>query len=184
MRRARSWTRRARWTEPWTWWWRGTPTRGSTSRWTASSWSRRCPTGSHSTACRSRSTAPPATSSFVMPTRHAGVKPDPSLAALVESYRRRIAPLANRVVGHAAQDLDNAAVDRLAVDAQRAFAGADIAFLNPGNTRSELDAGPITYSEAFEVQAYEHPVWRLHMTGADLQAAMAEQPGLLVSGPT
>jgi 5'-nucleotidase len=125
-----------------------------------------------------------AKSAFVMPTRHAGVKPDPGLAALVEGYRRRVAPLANRVVGHAAQDLDDAAVDRLAVDAQRAFAGADIAFLNPGNTRAELDAGPITYSEAFEVQAYEHPVWRLHMTGADLQAALAEQPGLLVSGPT
>ena len=79
--------------------------------------------------------------------------------------------------------LDNAAVDRLAVDAQRAFAGADIAFLNPGNTRAELDAGPITYAEAFEVQAYEHPVWRLRMRGSDLLAAMAEQPGLLVSGP-
>jgi 5'-nucleotidase len=124
-----------------------------------------------------------AKSAFVMPTRHAGVKPDPGLAALVESYRRRVAPLANQVVGHAAQDLDNAAVDRLAADAQRAFAGADIAFLNPGNTRADLDRGPITYSDAFEVHAYEHPVWQLRMPGAELLHVMAEQPGLLVSGP-
>ena len=121
-------------------------------------------------------------SALVMPTRHAGIRPDPHLAALVKSYRKRVAPLADRVVGHADRDLDNEAVDRLAVAAQRAFAGADIAFLNPGNTRADLDAGPITYSDAFEVQAYEHPVWRLHMRGSDLLAAMEDQPGLLVSG--
>jgi 5'-nucleotidase len=123
-------------------------------------------------------------SALVMPTRHEGIKPDPDLLALVESYRKRVAPLANKVVGYTDHELDNEAVDRIAVDAQRAFAGADIAFLNPGNTRSDIDAGPITYSDAFEVQAYEHPVWRMHMLGADLIKVEAEQPGLLVSGPS
>jgi 5'-nucleotidase len=123
-------------------------------------------------------------SALVMPTRHEGIKPDPDLLALVESYRKRVAPLGNKVVGYTDHELDNEAVDRIAVDAQRAFAGADIAFLNPGNTRSDIDAGPITYSDAFEVQAYEHPVWRTHMLGADLIKVEAEQPGLLVSGPS
>jgi 5'-nucleotidase len=123
-------------------------------------------------------------SALVMPTRHQGIKPDPDLLTLVESYRRRVAPLADRVVGYTDHELDNEAVDRIAVDAQRAFAGADIAFLNPGNTRSDIDAGPITYSDAFEVQAYEHPVWRMHMLGADLIKVETEQPGLLVSGPS
>src|SRR5829696_6969044 len=113
-------------------------------------------------------------SATVLPTTHAGIAPDAELAELVESYRRRVAPLADRVVGQADEALDNAAVDRLAVDAQRAFAGAVVAFLNPGNTRSDIDAGPITYSEAFEAQAYEHPVIRFHMSGADLLAAMAD----------
>jgi 5'-nucleotidase len=123
-------------------------------------------------------------SALVMPTRHEGIKPDPDLLTLVESYRKRVAPLANRVIGYTDDRLDNEAVDRVAVDAQRAFTGADIAFLNPGNTRSDIDAGPITYADAFEVQAYEHPVWRMHMLGADLIKAEAEQPGLLVSGTT
>jgi 5'-nucleotidase len=123
-------------------------------------------------------------SALVMPTHHEGIEPDPDLLTLVESYRERVAPLANRVVGHTDQALDNDQVDRLAVDAQRAFAGADIAFLNPGNTRAAIDAGPITYSDAFEVQAYEHPLWRMHMPGSDLIAVRAEHPGLLVSGPT
>jgi 5'-nucleotidase len=117
-----------------------------------------------------------------VPTSHAGIEPDPALAALVESHRQAVAPLASRVVGRAASDLDNAAVDRVAVHAQRAFAKADLAFLNPGNTRSDIDAGSITYAEASEVQAYEHPVWRLRMDGSDLLEVMAEQPGLLVSG--
>ena len=123
-------------------------------------------------------------SALVMPTRHEGIEPDADLLKLVESYRERVAPLANRVIGYTDQRLDNEAVDRLAVDAQRAFAGADIAFLNPGNTRSDIDAGPITYADAFEVQAYEHPVWRMRMLGADVIKAKAEQPGLLVSGVT
>jgi 2',3'-cyclic-nucleotide 2'-phosphodiesterase (5'-nucleotidase family) len=120
----------------------------------------------------------------VMPTRHEGIKPDPDLLTLVESYRKRVAPLANRVIGYTDHRLDNETVDRVAVDAQRAFAGADIALLNRGNTRSDIDAGPITYADAFEVQAYEHPVWRMHMLGADLIKVEAEQPGLLVSVAT
>lgn len=120
-------------------------------------------------------------SAAIAPTGHDGIDPDPELAELVERYRKAIAPQADRVLGHTDDRLDNETVDRLAVDAQRAFAGADIAFLNPGNTRSDIDAGPITYADAFEVQAYEHPVWRIQMRGADLIEAEAKQPGLLVS---
>jgi 5'-nucleotidase len=123
-------------------------------------------------------------SALVVPTRHDGVSPDPGLAALVRRYARRVAPLGERVVGSTGRALDHEAVDRLAVDAQRAFAGADLAVLNPGNTRADLDAGPVTYAEAFEVHAYEHPVWRFRLSGAELAAALAEQPGLLVSGTT
>jgi len=123
-------------------------------------------------------------SALVLPTPHADIEPDPDLLSLVESYRRRVAPLANRVVGYADHDLDNEEVDRVAADAQRAFAGADLAFLDSGNTRADIDAGPITYADAFEVQAYEHPVWRLYLRGSDVLAAMQQQQGkLLVSGP-
>jgi 5'-nucleotidase len=119
----------------------------------------------------------------VLPTSHAGIEPDRELAELVATHAERVAPLGDRVVGRAPRYLDNHAVDRLAVEAQRAFAGADIAFMQPGNTRADIEPGPITYADAFEVHAYEHPVWRLRMRGADLLATMAEQPGLLVSGP-
>ena len=121
-------------------------------------------------------------SAEVLRTLHAGVRPDPDLDALVKDAARRVAPLADRIVGHAHRYLDHEAVDRLAVDAQRAFAGADVALLHPGNTRADLKPGPITYAEAFEVQAYEHPVWRFRMSGAELGDALAQQPRMLVSG--
>jgi 5'-nucleotidase len=125
-----------------------------------------------------------AASGRVLPTSHAGIEPDPELAELVEAYAERVAPLGDRVVGHLAHDHDKPALDQTAADAQRAFAGADVALMNPGNTRRpDLEGGPITYAEAFEVHAYEHPVWRVRMRGADVMAAMAAQPKLLVSGP-
>jgi 5'-nucleotidase len=125
-----------------------------------------------------------AASGRVLPTIHAGIEPDPELAELVEAHAERVAPLGDRVVGHLAHDLDKPALDRTAADAQRAFAGADVALMNPGNTRRPyLEAGAVTYAEAFEVHAYEHPVWRVRMRGADVMAAMADQPKLLVSGP-
>jgi 5'-nucleotidase len=125
-----------------------------------------------------------AKSARVQSTPHSGVEPDPALSDLVERYRERVAPLANKVIGRTDRPLDNAAVDRIAVEAQRAFAGADVAFLNSGNTRADIDAGPITYADAFEVQAYEHPVLRMHLPGAELIEAQRRRPNLLVSGPS
>jgi 5'-nucleotidase len=122
-------------------------------------------------------------SALIVPTRHEGIKPDPDLLSLVERYRARVAPLADQVVGHTDRPLSREDVDRLAVSAQRAFAGADVAVLNSGNTRSDLDAGPITYADAFEVQAYEHPVWRMRLSGAELLSTIQQHPKLLVSGP-
>jgi 5'-nucleotidase len=120
----------------------------------------------------------------VLPTPHEGIEPDSELAALVDSYADQVAPIGDRVVGHLPAGLDKQTLDQTAADAQRAFAGADIGIMNPGNTRRPgLDAGAVTYAEAFEVHAYEHPLWRLRMRGADLMATMAEQPKLLVSGP-
>jgi 5'-nucleotidase len=104
-------------------------------------------------------------------TTHAGTAPDPELANLVASYATRVAPLGERVVGHLDEELDSDGLGELAADAQRAFAGADVAFVNGGNTRRPgLDAGDVTYAEAFPVHAYEHPIVRMTMRGRDVLA--------------
>jgi 2',3'-cyclic-nucleotide 2'-phosphodiesterase (5'-nucleotidase family) len=102
-------------------------------------------------------------------TAHAGTAPDPELATLVAGYANRVAPLADRVVGELDEELDSDGLGELAADAQRAFAGADVAFVNGGNTRRPgLDSGEVTYAEAFEVHAYEHPIVRMTMRGSDV----------------
>ena len=104
-------------------------------------------------------------------TTHAGTAPDPELAAHVAGYASRVAPLGERVVGELDEELDSEGLGELAADAQRAFAGADVAFVNGGNTRRPgLDSGEVTYAEAFEVHAYEHPIVRMTMRGSDVLA--------------
>jgi 5'-nucleotidase len=104
-------------------------------------------------------------------TTHAGTAPDPELATLVAGYASRVAPLGQRVVGVLDDELDSDGLGELAADAQRAFAGADVAFVNGGNTRRPgLDAGEVTYAEAFAVHAYEHPIVRMTMRGGDVLA--------------
>ena len=104
-------------------------------------------------------------------TAHAGTAPDPELASLVASYATRVAPLGDRVVGQLDEELDSDGLGELAADAQRAFAGADVAIVNGGNTRRPgLDAGEVSYAEAFPVHAYEHPIVRMTMRGRDVLA--------------
>jgi len=104
-------------------------------------------------------------------TTHADTAPDPELAAHVAGYARRVAPVGERVVGELDEELDSDGLGELAADAQRAFAGADVAFVNGGNTRRpSLEAGTVTYAEAFAVHAYEHPIVRMTMRGSDVLA--------------
>ena len=120
-----------------------------------------------------------AKSAVLAPTTHAGVAPDPALARLVQGYAERVAPLGDRVVGKLEHEVDSDGLGQLVADAQRAFAGADVAFVNPGNTRRPgLEAGPVTYADLFLVQAYEHPVLRMKMRGLDVLAVMEQRLGV------
>jgi 5'-nucleotidase len=118
-------------------------------------------------------------SALLAPTVHAGIAPDAELGRFVGTYVRRVAPVGNRVVGDLDRPVDTEGLGRLAAQAQREFAGADVAFVNEGNTRRPgLDAGPVTYAEAFLVHAYEHPVVRMRMRGDDLLTILAERGGV------
>jgi len=116
------------------------------------------------------------------------VTPDAAQVSLRERYRDQLDGLGDRVVGYAAVPLDrsapgaaSASLGAVAARAQRRLAGADFAFVDGGNMRAEVDAGPITYAELFEAHAYEHPVLRMTLTGAEVSEAIG-QP-LHVAGP-
>jgi 5'-nucleotidase len=125
-------------------------------------------------------------SASVPATTHTGVAPDANVAALVGRYAARVAPLADRVVGQAREPLtrSNGGLARLAADAQRSLAGADVALVGNLSMRADLDAGPIAYDELARAQAYDHPVIRMRMKGRTLTGLLAGRGrGLTVSGP-
>ena len=120
-----------------------------------------------------------AKSALLPATVHSGIAPDAAIERFVAGYAERVASIEERVVGHLEGPLDSHGLGRLAADAQRALAGADVAFVNPGNTRRpRLDAGSVTYAEAFLVHAYEHPVVRMRMRGRDVLAVMDQRKGV------
>ena len=121
-------------------------------------------------------------SARVPATGHDGAGPDPGLSDLVAARRARVAPLAERVLGHVRAPLTraNGALAGLAAEAQRERAGADLAVVSPSSLRAEVDAGPVTYEELFAAQAYDHPLLRLELTGAVLRRTLDANRGALV----
>jgi 5'-nucleotidase len=106
-----------------------------------------------------------------------GVAPDSTVAALVEGYEARLDPLADRVIAEAAHPLTadrrrESVLGDLVTDAQRAATGAQIALTNSGGIRAEIDAGPIRWREAYEVQPFDNRLYRLELDGRTLLAAL------------
>ncbi len=120
----------------------------------------------------------------VVTTFQDGVRPDAQTAALVKDYKDRIAPVANRVVGTAAADIPTTAnpagespMGDLIADAQRRFAGADFAFMNPGGIRAPISAGEVTYGELFTVQPFDNQVVKMQLTGNQVYGVLEQQFG-------
>jgi 5'-nucleotidase len=109
------------------------------------------------------------------------------LVALVAEYNTVIGPIAAERVGATTEALTRAptpagesTLGRLIADAQLessqlAGAGGQIAFMNPGGIRSDLDAGDITYGEAFSVQPFSNIVTTKSFTGAQIEQILEQQ---------
>jgi 5'-nucleotidase len=115
------------------------------------------------------------------------VDPDPGVAATVASYNAIIAPVANRVVGAStdfmARPVNHAlswtSLGSMIADAQlestATRAGAQMAFINAGGVRAPLNAGEITYGEAFGVQPFSNQLVTMTLTGQQILTALEQQ---------
>jgi 5'-nucleotidase len=116
------------------------------------------------------------------------VTPDPALEALVARYQQLAEPIAARPIGEAsapitrdASPAGESALGGLIADAQLAATsspqtgGAQVAFMNPGGVRADLDAGPITYGDAFTVQPFGNSLVTLTLTGAQIDTLLEQQ---------
>ena len=126
---------------------------------------------------------------------------DPAQTALITRYKEALGPIASEVVGSTQAELTKtqerlfqsgtapdgtpvyavgeSPLGNVIADAQLAAtddeAGAVAAFMNPGGVRADLDAGPVTYSEAFTVQPFANNLVTLDLTGAQLYCMLEQQ---------
>jgi 5'-nucleotidase/UDP-sugar diphosphatase len=86
--------------------------------------------------------------------------------------------------------LASSAMGNLLSDALRAYAVADVGLMNRGGIRTELQAGPITRRDVFEVMPFENNIVVLKLTGAELESLVRNavegkaHSGIEVSGMT
>ena len=57
-------------------------------------------------------------------------------------------------------------------DMMRARTGADVAFHNRGGTRAEIEAGPVTRRQVFEILPFDNDVVTVTLTGAQLESCV------------
>ncbi|MEU3163764.1 bifunctional metallophosphatase/5'-nucleotidase [Streptosporangium sp. NPDC006930] len=128
------------------------------------------------------------------------VTPDAEIATFVQTWKDRVATVANRPIGRITADITNTAVasgesslGNLIADAQlvstRTGGNAEIALMNPGGVRASLNYagspagegdGVVTYGEAFTVQPFNNLMQVVTLTGAQLKTVLEQQ---FVGGP-
>ena len=115
--------------------------------------------------------------------------------ALIARYRTALGPIASEVVGETGVALTRvqeqlfptgttsaigeSTLGNVIADAQLAATDDEVravaAFMNPGGVRADLDAGPVTYEEAFTVQPFANNLVTLDITGTQLQCLLEQQ---------
>ncbi|MEU8182927.1 bifunctional metallophosphatase/5'-nucleotidase [Micromonospora sp. NPDC049044] len=119
------------------------------------------------------------------------VAKDPKQTALIDRYKTVLGPVADRQVGETTEaitktqetlfgtSLGESPLGNVIADAQLAATddeqGAVAAFMNPGGVRADLNAGPVTYEEAFTVQPFANNLVTLDLTGAQLYCVLEQQ---------
>ncbi|NUR86526.1 MAG: bifunctional metallophosphatase/5'-nucleotidase, partial [Nonomuraea sp.] len=123
------------------------------------------------------------------------VAPDPDIAQFVQTWKDRVAPVANKPVGKITADIGNPATPTgetplgdLIADGQLAATktggNAQIALMNPGGVRAPLTFagspagegdGVVTYGEAFTVQPFNNLMQVVTLTGAQLKTVLEQQ---------
>ncbi|CAN5587410.1 hypothetical protein BH23GEM1_BH23GEM1_10740 [soil metagenome] len=119
------------------------------------------------------------------------IPPDPAAAAIVARATARIATEFSQPVATLAERLSRSgaqsSLGNLIADAQRAAAGTDIAVMNNGGIRADIDTGVVTYGGIFEVQPFDNMLMRVTMRGSELRTYLKQivargRPNAHVSG--
>ncbi|WP_369902103.1 bifunctional UDP-sugar hydrolase/5'-nucleotidase [Bacillus manliponensis] len=118
----------------------------------------------------------------IVTTYHEGMQPDQQVKQKVDQYKEKIAPLVNQVIGTSSAPIDRklneageSTLGNLIADAQRANMNAQIALMNPGGIRNDLDAGDITWGEVYGIQPFGNQLIKVDLTGQDIRDILNQQ---------
>ena len=116
------------------------------------------------------------------------VAKDPAQTAIIDKYTAISAPIANKRIGATTAALtreqnaagesvlgDVIADSQLADTASATTGNAVVAFMNPGGIRTDIDAGDITFADAFAVQPFGNSLVTMTLTGAQIDRALEQQ---------
>ena len=124
------------------------------------------------------------------------VAKDPAETDLINRYKTALGPVATKVVGETSTAITKtqeslsgvcgsggvcgeSPLGNVIADAQLEATdneqNAVAAFMNPGGVRADLNAGPVTYEEAFTVQPFANNLVTLDLTGQQLYCVLEQQ---------
>lgn len=111
----------------------------------------------------------------IVPTFHQGIEPDSSTTALIASFERLAAPLAEPTVTVGAAPLvrepappDAALLGPVIADAYRSATGAEIGLVHPAELHADLPAGPVSRADLYKVLPGGHDLVSARLSGAAL----------------
>ncbi|WP_053433592.1 bifunctional 2',3'-cyclic-nucleotide 2'-phosphodiesterase/3'-nucleotidase [Sporosarcina globispora] len=120
----------------------------------------------------------------IVTTYRDGIEPDAEIKAMLDVYIEDVAPILNEKIGTTTSGIsrdENAdgesPMGNLIADSMIAATGSDFAFMNPGGIRAEIDAGEITWKEAFTVQPFGNDLVTMDLTGAQIKTLLEQQWG-------
>ncbi len=112
------------------------------------------------------------------------IQPDAEIKAMLDRYVADVAPILNEVIGttpsYISRDTSAAgesAMGNLVADSMRWQTGTDFAFMNSGGVRADIDAGQITWKEAFTVQPFGNDLVTMNVTGEVIKTLLEQQWG-------
>ena len=125
------------------------------------------------------------------------VTPDATQLAIIDKWKAKSGPIANRVVGSITADITRSAardkessLGNLIADAQlhetaqSGSGGAQLALMNPGGVRADLTYAPsptgeapgeVTYGELYSVQPFGNNLVTMTLTGEQVETALEQQ---------
>lgn len=116
---------------------------------------------------------------------------DTGMVRLIGEFRRATDSLANRVIATLKSPMEKRSghypLGNLIADAQRNALRTDFAIMNNGGIRTGLPAGPVNYSQVYEVAPLQNQLMRVRITGRQMRSVLEHvlspgEPSAHVSG--